>query len=81
MNLSRSDTRIDWFDRSITWWLWVEDGGDDTDLPFGGQIYRLKLKVLAVVYKLSTGSVCSLAWPPNFFVVQVLNDFTNKVLM
>ncbi|XP_022024335.1 cyclin-dependent kinase B1-1-like [Helianthus annuus] len=32
----------------ITWWLWVEDGGDDTDLPFGGQIYRLKLKVLAV---------------------------------
>uniref|UniRef100_A0A251VG49 Uncharacterized protein n=1 Tax=Helianthus annuus TaxID=4232 RepID=A0A251VG49_HELAN len=65
MNLSRSDTRVD---RSILVVV-VEDDGDDTDLPFGCQIYRLKLKVLAVVYKLSTGSVCSLAWPSNFFIV------------
>ncbi|KAJ0465506.1 hypothetical protein HanHA300_Chr14g0538931 [Helianthus annuus] len=37
--------------RKITWWLWVEDGGDDTDLPFGGRIYRLKLHFVGVQIK------------------------------
>uniref|UniRef100_A0A251UPN0 Uncharacterized protein n=1 Tax=Helianthus annuus TaxID=4232 RepID=A0A251UPN0_HELAN len=39
-------------DRLITWWLWLEDGGDDTDLPFGGQIYRLKMVAMTQIYSL-----------------------------
>ncbi|KAK9079377.1 hypothetical protein SSX86_001048 [Deinandra increscens subsp. villosa] len=32
------------------------------------------------VYKLSIGSVCSLTWPSNRLIVQVLDDSTNEVL-
>ncbi|CAM8970684.1 unnamed protein product [Rhodiola kirilowii] len=32
------------------------------------------------VYKLSIGAVCSLSWPSNKLVVQVLDDSTNEVL-
>ncbi|KAL5709992.1 glucomannan 4-beta-mannosyltransferase [Ranunculus cassubicifolius] len=32
------------------------------------------------VYKLSIGAVCSLSWPPDRLVVQVLDDSTNMVL-
>ncbi|KAJ0806106.1 putative glucomannan 4-beta-mannosyltransferase [Helianthus annuus] len=45
-----------------------------------GILLSTNIHLKIVVYKLSIGSVCSLTWPSDRLIVQVLDDSTNDVL-